>query len=465
MIRPARPLLVFVLLALAHVSNAQCWRQVVIGQRHSAAVGVDGSLWTWGWNDAGQLGSGTNTPVNFPQQVGTDLDWATVSVAREWDIALAEGGIHSAAIKVDGSLWTWGSNSHGQLGDGTTDDHSAPAQVGAGNIWKDVRCGPLHTIALRSDSTLWAWGYNFYGQLGTGNTVEVHVPTQVGTASNWWRIATSENHCLALKSDGSLWSWGLNNYYQLGFYNDNNNKVVPTHVGSSTAWRSIDAGTHYSMALKNDSTLWSWGRNDYGQLGLGMAGGYHPVPQQVGTESTWQAVSCGDGHTLAQRTDGTLWGWGFNYFGQLGQNNTTWNFPSPQNIPSGAGSRAISAGNHGSSSLRVDSTLWCWGNNPEGALGVGDQVQHNVPVPVVCSFSTSLNVATPATLRFHPQPTAGPLQLDRIVDEAQVCDMNGRILFTQRNTAYLDLSFLPDGPYLLRASVSGSLVHVRVVKR
>jgi len=207
------------------------------GGLHSAAIRADGTLWTWGWNDVGQLGNGTNTPVNIPQQVGFDSDWVLAVAAGSFDVVLNTNGKHTAAIKADGTLWTWGGNDHGQLGDGTLVDRNSPAQVGT-DTWVAVQCGALHTVALRSDSTLWAWGYNTYGQLGLGNLVEGHTPTQVGTDTDWWQIVSTDMHCLALKSDSSLWSWGLNNYYQLGFFNDNQNKVVPTHVGSATNWRS-----------------------------------------------------------------------------------------------------------------------------------------------------------------------------------------------------------------------------------
>lgn len=442
----------------------QCWQQVSMGMRHSAGVQVDGTLWTWGWNDVGQLGSGNNSPVDIPQQVGFDNDWSVAVASGSFDVVLNTNGKHTAAIKADGTLWTWGGNDHGQLGDGTLVDRNTPAQVGT-DTWVAVQCGALHTVALRSDSTLWAWGYNGYGQLGLGNVVEVHTPTQVGTSTDWWRIASTDMHCLALKGDSTLWSWGLNNYYQLGFFNDNTNKLVPTHVGTATNWRSIATGRYFSFAIKGNNTLWGWGSNDYGQLGLGVAGGYHPVPQQIGTGTIWETVACGDAHTLAQRTDGSLWGWGFNYFGQLGLNNNTWNYPGPQSIPNGVGSAAVSAGYYSSASLRADSNLWSWGGNDHGNLGVGDMLQHEVPTPVTCTFTTSVSEGYLPALNAYPVPTEGLLFMDRKVEALSLYDLRGRTLLSLRNTDRLDLSDLQAGTYLLRAHMNGEVVHVHVVKR
>ena len=462
---PLRPLAIALLLVVHASTFGQCWQQVSLGLRHSAGVATDGSLWTWGWNDAGQLGSGTNTPVYVPQQVGTDTDWAQVSAASSFDLNLNTGGLHTAAVKADGTLWTWGLNDHGQLGDGSTTDRNTPAQVGSDTTWVAVHCGALHTLALRSDSTLWSWGCNFHGQLGQGNVVELHTPTQVGTDSTWWQISTKENHCLALKGDSSLWSWGMNNYYQLGFFNDNQNKVLPTRIGTTTDWSSVATGRNFSFAVKGNGTLWGWGRNDYAQLGLGNNSSYHPVPEQVGTNTTWQAVACGDAHTLAQRTDGSLWGWGFNYFGSLGLGTTTWTYTSAQSIATGAGSRAISAGYDASANIRTDNSLWGWGSNNEGSLGVGDNGQHNTPTPVFCDLSTAVPEGALPTLHAYPVPTDGPLQLDRVVDEVRVVDLHGRQLLALRNTDHLDLGDLPAGTYVLCLDADEGVRRVRVVKR
>ena len=457
------PVIIAVLL-LHTVAAGQCWDHVSIGMRHSVGVQVDGTLWTWGWNDVGQLGNGTNTPVNIPQQVGFDSDWVLAVAAGSFDVVLNTNGKHTAAIKADGTLWTWGGNDHGQLGDGTLVDRNSPAQVGT-DTWVAVQCGALHTVALRSDSTLWAWGYNTYGQLGLGNLVEGHTPTQVGTDTDWWQIVSTDMHCLALKSDSSLWSWGLNNYYQLGFFNDNQNKVVPTHVGSATNWRSIATGRYFSFAVKGNNTLWGWGSNDSGQLGLGVVAGYHPVPQQIGTGTMWEAVACGDAHTLAQRTDGSLWGWGFNYFGQLGLNNNTWNYLSPQSLPNGVGSSAVSAGYYSSGSLRADSSLWTWGGNDHGNLGVGDMLQREVPTAVVCTFTTAVPEGSLPMLKAYPMPTEALLFLDRTVDALWLYDLHGRSLLTLQSTDRLDLTGVQAGTYLLHARVNGQVVHVRVMKR
>lgn len=451
-------------LGLRTTAIAQCWRQAAFGFRHSAAIAGDNSLWTWGWNDQGQLGDGSTTPVSVPHQVGSANDWSSVAVSGVFDIALNAGGLHSAAIKADGSLWLWGNNDHGQLGDGTTEDRYTPVQVGQGSSWRAVVCGPLHTLALRADSTLWGWGYNHFGQLGLGDTAEVHTPTQAGTDHDWGSISGFNDHSLGLKGDSSLWSWGHNHYYQLGFYNDNQPKWQPTQVDTATDWRAIATGTNYSFAVKGDGTLWGWGRNDQGQLGLGTNSSYHPVPEAVGAGSTWQAVACGDAHTIAQRADGTLRGWGFNFDGELGVGTNTFYYASAQTIPSGVGSASIALGSNSSASLRTDGSLWAWGRNWEGNLGLGDMEEHTVPLEVACQVTTLVREeALPMPTAF-PNPTEGALSLDRTVEDLRVFDGKGRLLRTLRNTAHVDLEGLPAACYLLELRWNGTVTHLRVMK-
>jgi C1A family cysteine protease len=202
-------------------ATASNFLTIAAGYRHTLAIKSDGSLWAWGSNDFGQLGDGTNTDRNAPVQVGTAKDWAAVSA----------GETHTVALKADGSLWAWGSNDHGgQLGDGTDTNRNIPVRVGNAADWAAVSAGWGHTVALKTDGSLWAWGLNSSGQLGDDTDTNRNVPVRVGNAADWTAVLAGGYHNLALKADGSLWAWGYNGYGQLGD-GTNTSKNIPVHVG------------------------------------------------------------------------------------------------------------------------------------------------------------------------------------------------------------------------------------------
>ncbi|MCL0099854.1 hypothetical protein M1O55_03175 [Dehalococcoidia bacterium] len=188
--------------------------------------------------------------------------------------------------------------------------------------WAAIAAGAFYTVALKSDGTLWAWGENSSGQLGIGTTVPKDVPSQEVTgATNWSAISAGDFHTVALKSDGTLWAWGWNYYGQLGD-GTTTRKNTPTQIGIDTNWRSISAGDSHTAALKTDNTLWTWGHNARGQLGDGtILSKSTPVQESTG-ENNWRSISTGDSHTAALKLDNTLWTWGYNAYGQLGDGTT-----------------------------------------------------------------------------------------------------------------------------------------------
>jgi alpha-tubulin suppressor-like RCC1 family protein len=238
------------------------------------------------------------------------------------------------ALKADGTLWAWGYNWHGQLGDGSqVNGQPTPTQVGTGSDWVAVSCGENYTVAMKADGTLWAWGSNSYGQLGydTANDADPGfsdmstIPQQVGDASDWAAVACGSYHTLAIKADGSLWAWGYNYFGQLG---DGTvvDRTIPTQVSGAT-WASVACGSRHTAAIRADGTLWTWGDNAYGELGYDTAADADPlysdqssVPQSV--DGAWASVACGSFHTAGSTDDGLVWAWGSNYFGQLGDGTT-----------------------------------------------------------------------------------------------------------------------------------------------
>jgi alpha-tubulin suppressor-like RCC1 family protein len=241
---------------------------------------------------------------------------------------------------------------------------------------------PYHSLALKRDGTLWAWGYNSSGQLGLGNTTNRSTPTQVGTSTDWIAIAAGGYHSLALKRDGTLWVWGRNDFGQLGL-GDTTNRSTPTQVGTSTDWIAIAAGGYHSLALKRDGTLWAWGRNDFGQLGFPFTRP-HLVNQDtdwsIATSTITSTISVSN-HFMALKQNGTLWAWGNNSSGQLGLGNTT-NRSTPTQVGTSTDWIAIAAGDSHSLALKRDGTLWAWGYNYYGQLGLGDYNNRSTPTQV-----------------------------------------------------------------------------------
>jgi hypothetical protein len=274
---------------------------VAAGDRHSLAIKNDGTLWAWGWNVYGQLGDGTTTARHSLVQVMEDV------------VSVAAGYRHSFAIKNDGTVWAWGHNYYGQLGDGTTTDRHSPVQVMEGVI--SITPGHFSTFAIKNDGTLWAWGQNIADLLGDGTITDRHNPMQV--MEDVASVAAGFYHTLVIKNDDTLWAWGANDYGQLGD-GTTTGRYSPVQVLEDVV--SVAAGFHHTLAVRNDGRLWTWGHNDYGQLGDGTTTDRHS-PVQVMED----VVSVGAGilHSLAFKNDGTLWAWGFNEHGQYGDGTTT----------------------------------------------------------------------------------------------------------------------------------------------
>ncbi|MCI5146081.1 MAG: hypothetical protein D3923_11265 [Candidatus Electrothrix sp. AR3] len=287
--------------------------QITAGGSSTFIVKKDGTLWSWGNNDSGQLGDGTKVDKNTPVQIEQpQADWKHALVRA--------GGLSVLAVKKDGSLWAWGDNDSGQLGDGTNVDKTHPVQIGTDTDWKYVDAGGAHSLAIKTDGSLWAWGKNDFGQLGDGANVDQNRPVQIGTDIDWLEVAAGGSHSLAMKTDGSLWAWGNNHSGQLGD-GTSADQISPVQIETATDWKQIAAGGLHNLAVKTDGTLWAWGSNFSGQLGDGTLNDQNS-PVQIGTDTDWKDIEAGGldilSHSLAVKENNSLWGWGNNDSGQLG---------------------------------------------------------------------------------------------------------------------------------------------------
>ncbi len=420
--------------------GASLWNSVAGGYGHSLGVRSDGTLWAWGLNDSGQLGIGDTTDRALPTQVGSRSDWVSVYAGSNQSYAIDSSGelyawglndfgqlglghtkprttpakvagagwakvspgpLDCLAVKTDGTLWAWGYNVNGQLGlPADHADHTSPERVGTATTWRDVACGPYHTVAATLDDRFAACGSNHYGQIGLGFPLYRCSPEQVGTVGGWLQVDASLTHAAGVRDDFSLWTWGYDIDGALG---GSGGLTAPARVGFDNDWASVACGAYtdsnYTMAIKKNGTLWAFGDNDTGQLGLGDKT-ERTVPTQVGTESDWAAVACSDGvgdrgrqlygdpytlddHTLALKKDGTLWAWGANDQGQLGLGSPgAADTTSPVRVGSDADWAAIAAGDDYSAALKTDGTLWTWGHGQFGQLGHGSTSGIAVPTQV-----------------------------------------------------------------------------------
>ena len=380
-------------------------KAVVAGNSHSLAVKNDGTAWAWGNNQYGQLGNNTTTNSFMPVQV---KDAAGTGFLTDIKV-IAAGSYNYLVAKNDGTLWAWGNNGSGQLGNGTLTHSSIPVQVkdatGTGFLTgiTDMASGANQSLAVKNDGTLWAWGYNGDGRLGDGTTIQSLIPVQVkdGTGNSFLTdvkdVSTGNSHSLAVKNDGTVWAWGTNYYGELGESTyTNSSKPVQVKDAAGTGLlagiTTVAAGNCYSLSVKNDGTVWAWGDSQYGQLGDNTTTQKNKpvqVKDAAGADllTDVKAVAAGTSHSLAVKNDGTVWAWGDNSVGQLGDNTTTQR-ATPVQVKDAAGTgfltnvKAVVAGDSHSLAVKNDGTLWAWGNNGYGRLGDNTTVQKNKPVQV-----------------------------------------------------------------------------------
>jgi len=339
-----------------------------------------GLVWAWGNNSLGKLGDGTITDRSSPVSViGGFTDWCQVSA----------GSFHTVAVRTNGTLWAWGCNGSGRLGDNTVTSRSSPVSViGGFTDWCQVSAGSQHTAAVRTNGTLWAWGLSFCGRLGDGTTTDRSSPVSVvGGFTDWCQVSTSTNlHSLGVRQNGTAWAWGFNGGGQLGDGTTTERSSPVSVVGGFTDWCQVSAGSSHSLGVRQNGTAWAWGDNTAGRLGDGTTTSRSSPVSVIGGFTDWCQVSSGSSHSLGVRQNGTAWAWGVNN-GALGDGGVT-ERSSPVSVVGGFTDWCqVSAVSGHTAAVRQNGTLWAWGSNGSGRLGDGTTTNRISPVSVVGGFT------------------------------------------------------------------------------
>ncbi|HLM46279.1 MAG TPA: RCC1 repeat-containing protein, partial [Myxococcaceae bacterium] len=354
---------------------------VAAGRVGSLVLRKDGTLWAWGTDLNGTLGTGTS--IVGPRPPSPVLGLSSTA-------AISAGASHSLALRGDGTVWSWGDNSNGQLsvGNGSLMDRYAPVRVVGVTDIQALFSSPTanHTLALRGDGTVWAWGENMFGQLGDGEWGFINVPpARVAGLTDVKRLAAGQFNSLALRGDGTVWTWGYN---MVGFFpNDPMNQFhAPVQVQGLGDVVDVATSGRHALAVREDGTVWAWGGNGFGQLGNGNVGGLNPTPGQVSGLTDVVSIVAGEFFSVAMRRDGTVWTWGTR---RIATNQVLELQRTPVRLEGVTDVVAVALGRFHGLALRADGTTVGWGSNSEGQLANGESPQHLTPARVLlpCRFT------------------------------------------------------------------------------
>lgn len=404
------------------------------GRFHAAIVLSDGTVGWVGQYDTQNLYIGGMDPDDqrYELKVLTLADDA---------VSVSSGDQHTLALLANGTVWAWGVNANGELGDGTNTTSMTPVQVSGLTNVISIAADASTSVAVKSDGTVWAWGSNATGQLADGTTTPSNVPVQIVATglANITKVAVGGDHVIARKNDGTVWAWGNNDMGQL--VGGGSTVLLPTQISGLTNVSEIAAGTGFSLALRTNGTVSSWGFNDYGQLGLGdttLRTTPVVVPGLVGVAQ----VTTGTAHSLVRLQDGTLRAWGNNELGQLGD-GTFINRVSPVAVWRVKAVQSVAAGFLHSLAVRSDGSVWTWGNNGNEQLAVSVRHEHRPAIRLIVDLADTGQLGvTNAWLMEH----FGTLQHDVTNDSDQDgwSDIQEFLMGTNPNRADSDGDGLDD---------------------
>ncbi|MCF6130045.1 T9SS type A sorting domain-containing protein [Flavobacterium sp. AS60] len=444
----------------SNTSFSQCWKAVSAGYDQILAIANDGTLWSWGNNRYGELGIGTIVNSSTPVQVGTDNDWEAISAGQG-------PKTFNLAQKENGSLWSWGRNIAGQLGDGTFVDKLTPVPVGTDTDWISFSAGYGHAIAVKSNGTCWSWGESNLYALGNtvsyGGPFDRNVPAQVGTDTNWVKVSAGDAFSLALKSNGTIWGWGTDSGSPIGVTSPYSSIQYPTIRDTpNTGVASMSAGGTHSFDVKQTtSQIIPWGSNTYGQRG----GTYC-----AGCPSYYvKSIDCGDDTTAIIKTDGTLWFCGKKLGYPNGLISPTTSFTQ---MGTASNWKMVSVGYSCGAALTNDNRIYTWGWNSYGQLGNGTSglaTSSESLVFVTCPSQLSQAQSNLDAFTIYPSPVENTLFIQNgqnlMIQSITVYDITGKTLLSSNyNFNSIDVSQLQKGIYILNINADSFSQRLKFIK-
>jgi alpha-tubulin suppressor-like RCC1 family protein len=429
------------------------------GSGHTLLVCSDNSLWAFGYNYFGQLGNGTNTSTKTPVQITSINDIK----------AVASSGLHSIVLKNDGTVWAFGKNNSGQLGTGNLLNSNTPVQVTTLSNIIEIAVGYQHSLAVKNDGTVWAWGRNDNGQLGIGNYTDQSLPYQIGSLTNGSAVSAAFDHSLVLKNDGTVWSFGRNYFGQLG-NGSNTISNIPVNVFNLSSIISIAAGNQRSIALKSNGTVWAWGRNDNGEHGDGTTTNVN-IPVQTSVLNNITKIVTKENSSFALKNDGSVWAWGSNIYNELGIGTTNYN-NIPLSINSLTNISDIETGIGHAFAVSSSGIVWAWGSNSDGEIGNGSTTNvYTTPITVsgFCGNQIGImEINQNNSVTIYPNPNSGVFKiksdLPSIAATIKIYNTHSQIIYeTTQFVEEIDLSNQPKGVYFLQVTSHEGIIYKKLI--